>query len=125
MLKPKAFIPIIFFYVMLLVGCASPGNRLLAEGQNAYHMQEYHTAFVKLLAAAKTGNACAEYAVGYLYYYGIGTPPNPYEAIKWFRKAASYHGLPEAKEALHLIERSGPPEFRFGNNKDYSAGYNP
>lgn len=112
---------LIIFITVLLSACAvSPGIELLKRGQAAYDMQDYHTAFKLLLAAAQNDNLTAEYAVGYMYYYGIGTKRDPYAAIQWFQKAAKYHE-PNAMRALYMINHSGPSPFTFGK-KTNSAG---
>ena len=106
---------------ILLSACAiSPGIELLKRGQAAYEMQDYHTAFKLLLASAQNNNLTAEYAVGYMYYYGIGTNRDPYLAVMWFQKAAHHH-QPDAMRALYLINHSGPSPFTFGKKKSSSG----
>ena len=118
MLKKYFLITVVSIF---LSACAvSPGIELLKRGQAAYQMQDYHTAFKLLLASAQNDNLTAEYAVGYMYYYGIGVKRDPYAAIVWFQKAAKYH-QPDAMRALYLINHSGPSPFTFGKPKSSSG----
>jgi len=97
------YITILLAAAFLCASCAPPADALLIEGQKAYQIQDYHTAFTKLLAAARE-NVNAQYAVGYMYYNGIGTKQNSAKALMWFRKAADFN-QPQAIKALHLIEQ--------------------
>lgn len=53
--------------------------------------------------AAKNGNPDAEYALGYMYYYGQKVPQNNEAARAWIQKAAA-QGQPQAMTALKMIE---------------------
>ena len=68
-----------------------------------------------LRAAAQYGNARAQYALGYLYFYGLGPEKNTDVAKQWFEKSAQ-QGLLQARIALNQI--SGGKDFnqdvRFG-----------
>ena len=113
-IKKYFLISFFVYFSLLLTACAvSPGVKYLKRGQAAYQMQDYHTAFQNLLASAKCDNTMAEYAVGYMYYYGIGTKRDLFAAVAWFQKAARYK-QPDAIKALELIKQSGPPPFTFG-----------
>lgn len=114
MVKKCLVMLLLIWLSICLAACAvSPGVKYLQWGEAAYQRQQYHEAFELLLASAKYDNTTAQYAVGYLYYYGIGTKRDLFEAVKWFQKAARYKD-PEAIKALYLINHSGPPAFTFG-----------
>jgi TPR repeat protein len=114
MLRKYILITLFICISVSLTSCAtSPGIKYLQRGEAAYQRQDYHEAFELLLASAKYDNTTAQYAVGYMYYYGIGTKRNLFEAVKWFQKAARYRD-PEAIKALYMINHSGPPTFTFG-----------
>lgn len=114
MLKKSLFIILFVCMAISLTSCiSSPGVKYLQRGMAAYQMQNYHEAFELLLASAKYDNITAQYAVGYMYYYGIGTKRNLFESVRWFQKAARYRD-PQAIKALYLINHSGPPMFTFG-----------
>ena len=44
--------------------------------------------FDETMAAAKQGEAYAQYNLGVMYAFGDGVPENDAEAVKWYRKAA-------------------------------------
>lgn len=88
---------------LFLQSCAQPTDKLLLQGEKAYQVQDYHTAFTKLITAAKADNPNAEYAVGYMYYYGLGVKRDTAQAIAWFKKAADA-GQYNAIKALELIQ---------------------
>ena len=86
-----------------LVACSPSKQDYLRNAENAFVQQNYGVSFSTLQAAANSGSAQAQYALGYLYFYGMGTQSNTVQAIKWFQKAAR-QGLPAAKTALSLIQ---------------------
>ncbi len=95
--------PLLISSALLLSGCYPSANKLLAQGRAAYKAQNYHIAFNNILAAAKKGNIQAQYTLGYMYYYGIGTPRDMQHAIAWLDQAAR-HGDPRAIRALQLLQ---------------------
>ena len=52
--------------------------------------------------AARSGDPDAQYALGYLYYYGIGTTQDRQAGLVWIRKAAA-QGQSVAQEALRTL----------------------
>ncbi len=98
-----------------LVACTPPANKLYNRGEAQYRLQNYQSAFTTLIAAAKSGNVPAMYAVGYMYYYGIGVDRDPAQAIKWLKKSA-YFGNVNAINALQSIEQNAPKPFNFGHS---------
>ncbi len=52
--------------------------------------------------AARSGDADAQYALGYLYYYGIGTTQDRQTGLIWIRKAAA-QGQTVAQDALRAL----------------------
>lgn len=89
--------------ILLLSACASTGQVLK---QSKIDMQEgnYTTAFERLKPLAEKDNADAQYAIGYLYYYGRGTDKDLVQAQKWIRKAASA-GQPQAIKAMAILNK--------------------
>jgi len=85
----------------LLTACASPSDKL-ASGQKAFKNQDYHSAFKKLKPLAKDGNPQAQYAVGYMYYYGLGTTIDKPQAFMWMEKSAN-QGYAPATSALSKL----------------------
>jgi len=74
----------------------------LQRGIKAFSVQNYQTAYRYLLPEAKNGNKEAQYAIGYLYFYGFGVVENHAKARYWMEKAAA-SGHPKAVKALRLI----------------------
>lgn len=66
-----------------------------------YYNGNYQSAFRNALIAAQYGDADAQYAVGYMYYYGRGVIADDREARRWFTAAAK-QGHPDAQRALKL-----------------------
>lgn len=87
-----------------LAGCHSPGVAAYYRGNTAFEQGNYTSSFTNYLYAARQGITPAQYAVGYQYYYGLGTRPNMLESTKWF-KAAAPRSL-RAQHALQQIEMS-------------------
>ncbi|MDP1603292.1 MAG: tetratricopeptide repeat protein [Legionella sp.] len=108
---------VIFRLVMLLpivlsvTACISPLN--LAEGISSFQAQDYRRAFIRLKPEAEKGHPDAQYAIGYMYYYGQGVVEDKEQAWKWINRAA-HKGQPQAIAALkiirfppHVVDRQG------------------
>lgn len=76
----------------------------LQEGIQSFRNEEYRKAFVRLKPEAIKGQRDAQYAVGYMYYYGVGVVENRRQAWYWINTAASL-GQPQAIEAVHLLQQ--------------------
>ncbi|WP_440997831.1 tetratricopeptide repeat protein [Arhodomonas sp. SL1] len=89
-----------------LAGCASnpaPGTTsTYGKARNAWLEGDYQQAFPALQRAAESGQARAQYAVGYMYYYGQGVGQDDRRAMQWIRRAAD-GGDPRAREAMDLL----------------------
>lgn len=77
----------------------------LSHGQDSFQKQDYRKAFILLMPAAKSGNADAQYAIGYMYYYGQGTVRSHEKAVHWMTLAAN-QGHADAIKALRKINRA-------------------
>jgi TPR repeat protein len=62
--------------------------------------------FDEAMAAAKQGEAHAQYNLGIMYANGDGVPENDSEAVKWYRKAAG-QGYANAQSNLGLMYALG------------------
>ena len=95
---------------LLLNACSTQNNeqklinKEVSAGKINFAQGQYPLAFTDLLPAAEKGDKQAQYAVGYMYYYGKGTTQNIYEAKKWFEKSAQ-QGDPNAKKALAIVNK--------------------
>lgn len=104
-LAPINFIYKLILFILICVGlCACATDQtLLAQGKQSFIVGDYHQAFKTLQPLAVKGNPDAQYAVGYMYFYGYGTPKNDPLAYKWMQSAAAQN-QPEAKQALTMIQ---------------------
>ena len=89
---------------IFLSACATSPRQaaLLAQSQRDFNNGFYKRAQENLLPVASEGNAEAEYALGYLYYYGYGVAQDAATGKFWIMKAAQQNYLP-AKQALTKI----------------------
>lgn len=69
------------------------------------YLQRYGCSLDKVEQAAESNDPDAEYALGYMYYYGIGTVKDLDTAIVWIKRAAE-QGQPLAIQAMQLIRQS-------------------
>lgn len=106
----KYFIKALFFgmllgYLLLSVGCMKQINKnlTLIEAKKSYIEGDSSRAFHLTEILAHEGDAKAQYALGYMYYYGLGAPVNKSLGISWMKQAEE-HGDPTAKLALKTIE---------------------
>lgn len=81
-----------------------------ANGTTATQTTSKAMSFDQIKMAAQSGDADAQYALGYMYYYGkSGAPKDVVEAKKWISKAASQK-QPQAEKALALMNRQVPSQ---------------
>lgn len=89
---------------VLLCGCAT---QALKAGKQDFDAQNYTAALQKMQPLADKGNADAEYAVGYMLYYGKGAAVDRKQGIMWINRAAA-QGLPEAVQAKQMLADRAP-----------------
>lgn len=93
--------------VSLLTACSGMmGHGDFTQGEYDYTHHQYGKAFPELLHAARAGNPRAQYAVGYMYYHGMGVQRDPGMARYWINKAAK-QGNQSAINALNTLSGSG------------------
>ena len=89
--------------LMSLTACVfGPYN--LSQGINCFKTQDYRSAFIRLLPEAEKGQPDAQYAVGYMYYYGQGVTEDKLKAMYWIGCAAK-SGQPDAVLALNILSK--------------------
>ncbi len=76
---------ILFF---LLAGLSAPVAAGTAEGTAAYKRGDFAAAHREFLAAARSGDARAQFSLGLLYLRGQGVQRDYAVAMQWLRKAA-------------------------------------
>jgi TPR repeat protein len=90
--------------LLLLLGLSGCASQTLHAGKQDFDQGNYQSAMQKMLPLAEKGNADAEYAVGYMQFYGKGTPMDRHQGLEWIQKAAA-QGLPEAVDAQKMLEK--------------------
>jgi TPR repeat protein len=89
--------------ILVLPSCAIH-NYNLKQGIESFQVQNYRQAFIRLLPEAKAGQPDAQYAVGYMYYYGQGVIENRKKAWYWINRAA-VGGQPDARQAMEILKQ--------------------
>ena len=97
----------LFILCLVPFGCThfthNQQEQTLANAKASFVSQNYPAAFKQLRPLARQGNAEAQYALGYLYFYGKGQPKNIEQAKFWIAKSADQRYLP-AIRALSLMK---------------------
>ena len=83
-------------------GCVTRGMNL-REGIKSFQIQNYRQAFIRLLPEAENGQPDAQYAVGYMYYYGQGVIEDRKKAWYWIGCAARM-AQRDAVEAMTILQ---------------------
>jgi TPR repeat protein len=111
-LKEFVVLPRVIILVLLsllLPACASQRDDYrLDVGKRDFVNGIYKPAFHELLPLAMQGNTQAEYAVGYMYYYGYGVAQDTESGTVWMERAAN-QGNEAAQQALKLINTKPSP----------------
>ena len=92
---------------LTLLSCASERHlqdQEIAAGRSSFENGYYKDAFCQLLPLAAKGRPEAEYAVGYMYYYGYGVPQDTASGVFWINKAAEQQ-YPPAITAMGMIHQ--------------------
>ncbi len=94
---------LVLLALLVSAGCTSPHmSSELQAGKVAFESNDYFLAFRTLLPVARAGRPEAEYAIGYMYYYGLGVTQDTSSGLMWIERAAAQHYAP-AFEALDRI----------------------
>lgn len=92
--------------IVIMIGLLSACNNLsLQEGIKSFQIQDYRQAFIRLRPAAEKGSPEAQYAVGYMYYYGQGVIENRQKAWYWITKSAR-NGNQDAQQAMRIMQKT-------------------
>ena len=97
---------IVIIFIPTLIACAS-GSLSFHEGIENFRAQNYRTAFIRLKPEAEKGQRDAQYAVGYMYYYGQGVTEDRDQAWFWIHMAAKL-GQTDAIEAVKILGKAPP-----------------
>ena len=96
---------LLVFLLLLQSACVSGYN--LREGINNFRAQNYRDAFIRLMPEAVKGQPDAQYAIGYMYYYGQGVVEDHEKAWQWISSAAKV-GQPDAVAAMEILAEKRP-----------------
>lgn len=88
--------------VLSCCGCVNYPNYY--QGITSFKAQKYREAFIRLKPVAEKGQPDAQYAVGYMYYYGEGVVEDRTQAWYWITRAA-HAGQPDALEAATILSK--------------------
>ena len=83
-------------------GCVNYPN--FYEDITYFKAHQYREAFIRLKPVAEKGVPDAQYAVGYMYYYGEGVVEDRTQAWYWITRAA-HAGQPDALEAAAILSK--------------------
>jgi hypothetical protein len=90
-------------FAFLLNGCLENKPNLVADDPKVdYRLGNYSRAFSGLYLKARQGDPEAQYAIGYMYYTGLGTDKNQDAGLAWIRRSADKNN-PKAIAALRSI----------------------
>lgn len=88
--------------ISTLAACAPHYRSSFVTAQHDFSHQNYGRAYDEVIVPAHHGNRAAMYALGYLYYYGLGVPRDPDMGRIWIQHAADC-GYPPAITAFREI----------------------
>jgi len=91
------------FCLLSLTACMMT-SLSLRQGIYNFKVQNYREAFIRLVPEAEKGCPDAQYAVGYMYYYGQGVVEDKKKAWNWIHAAAKAN-QPDAIVAVKLLEQ--------------------
>lgn len=82
----------------------------LNYGKRLFEQGDYKRAMKQLLPIAARGNAEAQYAVGYMYYYGYGINRDTESGKFWIQSSAkqNYEPAKKAMEIMHINKNKQP-----------------
>lgn len=111
---------LIFLGTLFLTSCATTHPhklRMYSEVQQGKHYFEtgyYKRALHQLIGPACEGHPEAQYAIGYLFYYGYGTTQDTFMGTFWIARAANQGFIPAIK-ALSYIQKERTWDFKHKN----------
>ena len=91
----------ILLLCLSLGGCVSARKVYMAEnlqlGRLTFESGDFKRAFCQLLPLAVEGSPQAQYAVGYMYYYGYGVSRDPTSGLFWIKRSGNAYYTPAIK----------------------------
>lgn len=97
----------LLMFVFVISACAT--HQALEKGMVSFKALDYRRAFIILKPLARKNVPEAEYAIGYMYYYGQGVVEDKKRGRMWINRAA-FHGEPRAVTAMIVLNRDKQSE---------------
>lgn len=96
-----------FVFSMMLISCQHASSTSFNASSQAAcsdntYLMKYNCDIERIQDEAENGNPDAQYALGYMYYYGINTIQDQQTASLWIKRAAA-QGQPLAQKAWSLM----------------------
>ena len=104
----------LFLLLFSLIGVSSAD---FGDGLDAYNAGDHKTALQEWLSLAEKGDVRAQYNIGWMNAYGIGTLKDYEQAVNWYRKSAD-QGFVDAQFNLGNMYLRGD-----GVEQDYTLAY--
>lgn len=113
----SSFLRLLLIGTLLTVGACtvtpddakrSPGGAdagSYSQARDAYRAGDFFTAAERLIPLAANGDSRAQYALGYMYYYGKGVLADRERAVELFRSSAE-QGSERARKALRMLNET-------------------
>jgi len=95
-IRKRAILVVPAIAFVRFVANAIEGNLLNRAGA-ALKEENYPVALERLKPLAMLGDGTAQELLGNMYAFGNGTPANPDEALKWFRRSSGWFKKDDAK----------------------------
>ena len=92
----------------LLTACTGSAIQAYKQGNINYAQGDYHAAFLNYQIAADGHVPAGEYALGYMYYYGIGISRDQSKVVLLMKHASIDY--PPAKDAINMLQERDPPQ---------------
>src|SRR5438067_4876189 len=106
-IRKRAILVVLAVVFVLFVANAVEGNLLNRAGA-ALKEENYPLALERIKPLAMLGDSTAQQLLGWMYAFGNGTPANPDEALKWFRRSSGWCKKDDGKVGAHAyLDREG------------------
>ena len=96
-IRQKFITRITMLFAILSIAACSGGHWSIASPRNNFLQGSYQYTYQPLLILANQNVAEAQYALGYLFFYGKGVHYDPLRAKQWIDKAKTQHYGPAIK----------------------------
>ena len=96
---------------LLLISCSSTNQSPVADARKDNLVHDYSRSFGKTMKLAVAGNAEAQYALGYMYYYGLGVAKDQDIARVWIIRAANQSYSPAILAMRKIYKPRGYPYY--------------